>query len=51
MANDKAQAIAVDTEGLIDINALDALLSAASGRSLISVMLANNETGVIQPHI
>jgi cysteine desulfurase len=49
MANDKAQAIAVDTEGLIDINALDALLSAASGRSLISVMLANNETGVIQP--
>jgi cysteine desulfurase len=49
MANDKAKAIAVDTEGLIDIDALDALLSVANGKSLISVMLANNETGVIQP--
>jgi cysteine desulfurase len=49
MANDKAQAIAVDSEGLIEIDALGELLSVASGRSLISVMLANNETGVIQP--
>ena len=49
MANEKSQSIAVDDDGLVDLEALDRLLSAASGRSLVSIMLANNETGVILP--
>jgi cysteine desulfurase len=38
----------VDRDGIVDLDALDALL-ARPGRPLVSVMLANNETGVIQP--
>jgi cysteine desulfurase len=38
----------VDADGVVDLDALDALL-ARPGRPLVSVMLANNETGVIQP--
>ncbi|MES2014039.1 MAG: cysteine desulfurase family protein [Pseudomonadota bacterium] len=41
-----AQKIAVDANGQIDIAALRNLLTAPTG--LVSVMLANNETGVIQ---
>lgn len=41
-----AQEIAVDANGQIDIAALRSLLTAPTG--LVSVMLANNETGVIQ---
>lgn len=41
-----AQQIAVDANGQIDIAALRSLLAAPTG--LVSVMLANNETGVIQ---
>jgi cysteine desulfurase len=36
-------------EGIIDVAALDNLLSMHKGKSLISVMIANNETGIIQP--
>jgi cysteine desulfurase len=39
----------VDTSGLIDLDALAAALAAAAEPALVSVMLANNETGVIQP--
>src|SRR5579863_6625632 len=40
--------IAVDTDGRVDLAALaDAL--AGTSRPLVSVMLANNETGVVQP--
>ena len=40
--------IAVDAEGRVDLNALrDAL--AGTARPLVSIMLANNETGVVQP--
>jgi cysteine desulfurase len=40
--------IAVDAEGRVDLGALkDAL--AATARPLVSIMLANNETGVVQP--
>ena len=42
-----AKVIPVNTSGLIDIAALDALL--AAGRSLIAIQQVNNETGVIQP--
>ncbi|MBI1207300.1 MAG: aminotransferase class V-fold PLP-dependent enzyme [Azospirillum sp.] len=47
----EAERIAVDGDGVIDLAALDAGLAApAGGRpTLVSVMLANNETGVIQP--
>ena len=38
--------IAVSSDGIIDLNALSAMLSE---NMLVSVMLANNETGVIQP--
>jgi cysteine desulfurase len=39
----------VDAQGVIDLLALDAALAAADGRALVSVMLANNETGVMAP--
>ncbi|MGI9417693.1 MAG: cysteine desulfurase family protein, partial [Geminicoccaceae bacterium] len=40
--------IGVDGQGLIDLNALDAAIETQTP-AMISVMLANNETGVIQP--
>uniref|UniRef100_Q07MC8 Cysteine desulfurase n=1 Tax=Rhodopseudomonas palustris (strain BisA53) TaxID=316055 RepID=Q07MC8_RHOP5 len=40
--------IAVDRDGVIDLRHLDTLL-AAGPPALVSVMLANNETGAIQP--
>ena len=42
------EVLPVDGLGLVDLTALEACL-AAGGRMLVSVMLANNETGVIQP--
>jgi cysteine desulfurase len=39
----------VDGMGIIDLKALEALLQNKSGPVLVSVMAANNETGVIQP--
>ena len=39
----------VDGEGVVDLAALERLLAANVGPTLVSVMLANNETGVIQP--
>jgi cysteine desulfurase len=41
--------IPVDGDGIVDPAALDALLRADGRPALVSVMLANNETGVIQP--
>lgn len=41
--------IPVDREGVADLAALDRLLTAGEGPALVSVMVANNETGVIQP--
>ncbi|MCX5570995.1 cysteine desulfurase family protein [Kaistia nematophila] len=46
------QPIAVDGEGRLDLDALRAALVAVKAegkRALVSVMLANNETGTIQP--
>jgi cysteine desulfurase len=45
-------AIPVDGDGVVDLAALEAMLAAAARegkRALVSVMLANNETGAIQP--
>jgi cysteine desulfurase len=44
-----AETIAVDRHGIVDLPMLEGLLAASSEPALVSVMLANNETGVIQP--
>jgi cysteine desulfurase len=44
-----ADLIPVDGDGVVRIDALADLLTADSRPALVSVMLANNETGVIQP--
>ncbi len=49
LAADGAVVVPVTTDGVIDLDALSHLLAASSEPSLVSVMLANNETGVIQP--
>ncbi len=41
--------IPVDSDGVIDLNILQRACDDAPPRSLVSVMAANNETGVIQP--
>ncbi|MEN3973902.1 cysteine desulfurase family protein [Emcibacter sp. SYSU 3D8] len=45
------QTMPVDSEGVVDLAALERLLAEAprDGGTLISLMLANNETGVIEP--
>ncbi len=45
----RAERIALDSEGRIDLGALSRLLAAERRPALVSVMLANNETGVLQP--
>jgi cysteine desulfurase len=47
-ARPDAVVLRVDENGLVDLSALDAQLATAP-QALVSVMLANNETGVIQP--
>ena len=44
-----AERIPVDADGIVDLAALAALLASDPRPALVSVMLANNETGVIQP--
>lgn len=39
----------VTSDGVLDLAELQRLLSEGKGRALVSVMAANNETGVIQP--
>ncbi len=41
--------IPVDGDGRLDLGALDTLLARDDRKALVSVMLANNETGAIQP--
>ena len=41
--------VAVDGNGVIDLNALENAAANAPSGSIIAVMMANNETGVIQP--
>ncbi len=45
----EAAQVGLTAEGLIDLDALAAALQDAPEGTLVSVMLANNETGVIQP--
>jgi cysteine desulfurase len=44
-----AEKIPVDADGIVDLAALQALLAADPRPALVSVMLANNETGIVQP--
>ena len=44
-----AGTVPVDRAGRIEVSALEDLLAKAPGRALVSVMLANNETGAVQP--
>jgi len=44
-----AERIPVDAEGIVDAARLEQLLAGDSRPALVSVMLANNETGILQP--
>ncbi len=44
-----AKIIPVDGNGIVEVEALDAMLLGRDQPAMVSVMLANNETGVIQP--
>ena len=46
---DKLVVLPVDRDGVVDLGALDAALVAHGADALVSIMLANNETGVVQP--
>jgi cysteine desulfurase len=45
----EAARVPVDRNGVIDLDALDAALAADPRPALVSLMLANNETGAVQP--
>jgi len=47
-ACEQAEVIPVDRDGAVDLSALERLLT-AGGAALVCVMLANNETGTVQP--
>jgi len=49
MFDPHATIVAVDADGVLDLSALEHALAATPIPALVSVMLANNETGVIQP--
>jgi len=44
-----AEIVPVDAQGVVDLDRLRALLADGGGDTVLSVMLANNETGVLQP--
>jgi len=44
-----AELVPVDSDGVVELAALQRLLAASTEPALVSVMLANNETGVLQP--
>jgi cysteine desulfurase len=46
---DRAVLLPVTSDGLIDIDEADRLMDVVPRNSLVAVMMANNETGVIQP--
>ena len=48
-ASPDGEIIGVDGEGVVDLGALERMLGQPGEPALVSVMLANNETGVVQP--
>ena len=49
LRNSNVELIPVDRNGVIDLAALERMLAEGTTPALVAVMLANNETGVIQP--
>lgn len=49
MQNGKVKLVSVDESGIINLSELEHILSTAESPCLISIMAANNETGVVQP--
>lgn len=49
LADVPSYSLSVDSDGIVDLASLRQLLEEAPAPALVSVMLANNETGVIQP--
>ncbi|MFL2781804.1 MAG: aminotransferase class V-fold PLP-dependent enzyme [Rhodospirillales bacterium] len=47
--NKMHEKISVDEGGVVELGALEKLLQEKNSANIVSVMLANNETGVIQP--
>ena len=47
--NGGSETLSVDDDGIVDLDRLDQQLMADDIPALVSVMLANNETGVIEP--
>src|SRR5437764_10854125 len=45
----RAESIAVDDNGIVDLELLERQLAADPRPAIVSVMFANNETGIIQP--
>ncbi len=45
----EAEFIPVDSDGCLDVAALESMLAENGRDAIVAVMLANNETGVIQP--
>lgn len=45
----EAPRVPVTPDGVLDLDALDAMLAKADTPALVAIMFANNETGVIQP--
>jgi cysteine desulfurase len=43
------ETVAGNADGIVDLDALRILLTDRGGETVVSVMLANNETGVVQP--
>lgn len=44
-----AQRVPVTADGVIDLNALETMLAETEAPQVVALMLANNETGVLQP--
>lgn len=49
LARSDSQKIPVWHDGVVDLGALEEALAASTGKTLVSIMTANNETGIIQP--
>ena len=48
-ATESPEIVPVDTKGIVDLAALERLLATSPEPAVVSVMIANNETGVLQP--
>lgn len=48
-AHPQAESVAVTPDGVLDLAVLEAMLASDSRPAIVSLMLANNETGIVQP--